>query len=97
MNTPGNNKHLMTEPNRSLLREINEVVYSRMHTLLKAFHEFDADGNKSISIDEFVRLLRKNKVNISHEEAWQLFRLVSDNGDALTYGGFVKLLAKGNN
>ena len=33
-----------------------------------------------------MRLLRKHDVAISQEEAWQLFRLVSDQGEYATYG-----------
>ena len=76
---------------KQLLRDLNEVVYSRMHSLLHAFQQMDADGDKTVTVDEFVKLLRTHDVNISHEEAWSLFRLVTD--DDLTYSTFVKLLA----
>lgn len=88
----------LTTRSRTLLREINDVVYQHMHTLLKAFREFDCDGDKHVTVNEFVRILEKHDVLISHEEAWNLFSLVAPGSLelGLTYGDFVRLLAAGN-
>eukprot|EP00656_Telonema_subtile_P016030 TRINITY_DN18444_c0_g1_i1.p1 TRINITY_DN18444_c0_g1~~TRINITY_DN18444_c0_g1_i1.p1 ORF type:complete len:346 (-),score=85.67 TRINITY_DN18444_c0_g1_i1:61-1098(-) len=80
---------------RMLLREVNAIVYQQMHSLLEAFKKMDHDGDKYVTVREFIHLVSKYDLEISQEECWGLFRLVTE-GEALNYSAFVKLLAVGN-